>query len=99
MEMVRVGSVAVNGGGVRLSLFDTFGVGRDEVADGFRAAAWTVGEERGLLSRAGCETSYSMELIPPGGSVDRPGAIEALGGLPWLDLSLLPRGPGADPSR
>ena len=55
--MVQVGAVAVEDGGMRLSLLDTFGVGRDEVAAEFRAAGWAAGEGQGLPSETGARAT------------------------------------------
>ena len=89
METVRVGEVWVDGGDVRLGLFDTFGVGRDEVAAEFRSAGWSAGEGERLRPEAGGESDYALDVAPPGAAVDRSGALAALGTLPWIDLGHL----------
>jgi hypothetical protein len=87
--MIRVGEVAAEGGGVRLGLFDAFGVGRDEVAAEFRSAGWAAGDGTSLRPEAAGASDYALDVAPPGAAVDRAGALAALGTLAWLDLGHL----------
>jgi hypothetical protein len=73
----------------RLGLFDTFGVGQDEVAAEFRSAGWPAGRGESFSPEYGGECDYAVDVALPGTAVDRAGVLAALGPLPRIDLGYL----------